>query len=141
MSPSLNHSYLCRKIMLAVEQTGQWEGWPELTLDIEGGLIPDIAIYGVGILKPDFVEDQTRCAVLPTVVVEVVSPSQPIHSLMLKAGKFLKAGIPAVWTIEPYGQVIYIATPGGRKVQLAGVVESAGVRVDFTSIFGRIPTP
>ena len=136
MSPSLNHSYLCRKIILAVEQSGQWEAWPELMLDIEGGLIPDIAIYRVGVLAPTFSEDQTRCAVLPTVVVEVVSPSQPIHGLMRKAGKFLKAGVPAVWTIEPYGQVVYIATAQGRKTQLAGVVENEGVRVDFASIFG-----
>jgi len=136
VSPSLNHSYLCRKIILAVEQSSQWEAWPELMLDIEGGLIPDIAIYGVGVLAPNFIEDQTRCAVLPTVVVEVVSPSQPIHSLMRKAGKFLKAGVPAVWTVEPYGQVVYIATAQGRKTQLAGVVEHEGVRVDFASIFG-----
>ena len=136
MSPSINHSYLCRKIILAIEQTGQWEAWPELSLDIANGLIPDIAIYRPGVLAPNFVEDQTRCAILPHVVIEVVSPSQPIHSLMIKAGKFIKAGIPAVWTVEPYGQVIYIATSAGRQVQLAGVVESAGVRVDFTGIFG-----
>jgi Uma2 family endonuclease len=137
MSPSLNHSYLCRKIILAVEQTGQWEAWPELALAIESGLIPDIAIYPPGVLAPNFFEDQTLCAVLPKVVIEVVSPSQPIHSLMLKAGKFIKAGIPAVWIVEPYGPVIYVSTPAGRKVQLAGVVESVGVRVDFAGIFGQ----
>jgi len=127
---------LCRKIILAVEQSGQWEAWPELMLDIEGGLIPDIAIYGVGVLAPNFLEDQTRCAILPTVAVEVVSPSQPIHGLMRKAGKFLRAGIPAVWTVEPYGQVVYISTAQGRKTQLAGVAENEGIRVDFASIFG-----
>ncbi len=136
MSPSLNQSYLCRRIILAVEQSGQWEAWPELMLDIEGGLIPDIAIYGVGVLAPNFLEDQTRCAILPTVAVEVVSPSQPIHGLMRKAGKFLRAGIPAVWTVEPYGQVVYISTARGRQIQLAGVVENEGIRVDFASIFG-----
>ena len=136
MSPSLNHSYLCRKIILTVEQSGQWEAWPELMLDIEGGLIPDIAIYRVGVLAPNFMEDQTRCAVLPTVAVEVVSPSQPIHGLMRKADKFLKAGVPAVWTVEPYGQVVYVSTAQGRKTQLAGVAENEGVRVDFTSLFG-----
>lgn len=141
MSPSVNHSYLCRKIILAVEQTGQWEAWPELTLDIEGGLIPDLAIYPAGALTPNFVEDQTRCVILPKVVVEVVSPSQPIHGLMLKAGKFLKAGVPTIWTIEPYGQVIYISTVQNRSVQLAGIVENEGVRVDFSSIFGRTAPP
>ncbi len=136
MSPSLNQSYLCRRIILAVEQSGQWEAWPELMLDIEGGLIPDIAIYGVGVLAPNFLEDQTRCAILPTVAVEVVSPSQPIHGLMRKAGQFLRAGVPAVWTVEPYGQVVYISTARGRQIQLAGVVENEGIRVDFASIFG-----
>ncbi|MDG4597152.1 MAG: Uma2 family endonuclease [Candidatus Contendobacter sp.] len=135
MSPSVNHSYLCKKILLAIEQTEQWEAWPELTLDIESGLIPDIAVYPRGGLKPNFMQDAMKCDVLPQLVIEVASPSQAIQDLMTKADRFVQSGIPAVWTVEPYGQIVYVSTLQGRKVKLAGVVESAGVTVDFGRVF------
>ena len=135
MSPSLNHSYLCKKLILEIEKTAQWEAWPALTLNIETGLIPDVAVYPRGSLKPDFMEDRMKCDLLPTLVIEVASPSQSIHELMVKAGKFLNAGIGAVWTIEPYGQIIYVSTQTGRKVKLVGIVENEGIAVDFSLIF------
>ncbi len=135
MSPSVNHSYLCKKILLAIEQTEQWEAWPELTLDIEAGLIPDIAVYPRGGLKPNFMQDAMKCDVLPQLVIEVASPSQAIQDLMTKADRFVQSGVPAVWTVEPYGQIVYVSTLQGRKVKLAGVVESAGVTVDFGRVF------
>ncbi|MDS4040542.1 MAG: Uma2 family endonuclease [Candidatus Competibacter sp.] len=135
MSPSLNHSYLCRKIILEIEKTEQWEAWPELTLNIESGLIPDIAVYPRDGLKPNFMEDTMKCDVLPQLIIDVASPSQSMHDLMAKAARFLKPGVPAVWTVEPYGQIVYVSTLQGRKVELAGVVESAGVAIDFARIF------
>jgi len=133
MSPSVNHSYLCKKILLEIEKSNKWEAWPELTLNIETGLIPDLAIYERGQLR---LEDKLRCDILPLLVIEVASPSQSIHELMLKADQFLKAGLPTVWTIEPYGPIIYISTSQGLQVKLAGMVESEeGIQVDFSTIF------
>ncbi|XCN74287.1 MAG: Uma2 family endonuclease [Candidatus Electrothrix aestuarii] len=136
MTPSLNHSYLCRRIIVELEKTGKWEAWPELTLDIGAGLIPDLAVYKRGTIRPNFHEDSTKCAVLPQLVIEVASPSQSIHELMQKAERFLKEGIAAVWTIEPYGQLVYVSRPGSRKVELTGQVSSEGVSVNFSDIFG-----
>ena len=135
MSPSLNHSYLCKKIIVAIEQSEQWEAWPELALNIEGGLVPDIAIYRKGLIKPDFAEDKIRCEVLPQLVIEIVSPSQAVHDLMIKARKFLAAGIPAVWTVEPYGAVVYISKKNERRVVIAELVKTEEVELDFAKIF------
>jgi len=135
MSPSLNHSYLCKRIIIELEKTEQWEAWPELTLDIEAGIIPDIAVYERGALHPNFHEDTMKCAILPKLVIEIISPSQSIHDLMGKAEKFLQAGIPTVWTIEPYGKIIYVSQQGSRNVELAGPVNSEGVSLDFSRIF------
>ncbi|BAP57499.1 hypothetical protein THII_3202 [Thioploca ingrica] len=55
--------------------------------------------------------------------------------LLLKANKFIKSGISVVWTIEPYGNLIYISTQQGLKVELAGTLESEGIIVDFAKIF------
>ena len=137
MSPSINHSYLCKKILLQIEQAEAWEAWPELTLNIETGLIPDIAVYPRDSVKPDFHQDTFKCDLLPQLVIEVASPSQTIHELMQKAEKFLAAGVPAVWTIEPYGRTIYVSTPHHREVKLSGVVEQNGIQVDFGRIFGE----
>ncbi len=140
MSPSLNHSYLCKRMIVELEKTDRWEAWPELTLDIEAGIIPDIAVYKRGTLHPNFHEDIIKCAILPTLVIEVASPSQSIHDLMQKAEKFLHADIPAVWTIEPYGKIIYISQKDSRNVELAGVVTTEGVSLDFSNIFGETQT-
>ena len=135
MSPSLNHSYLCKRMIVELEKTDQWEAWPELTLDIETGVIPDIAVYERGTLHLNFHEDTMKCAILPKLVIEVISPSQSVHDLMEKAEKFLQAGIPAVWTIEPYGKIIYVSQQGTRNVELAGLVSTEGISLDFSQIF------
>ena len=135
MSPSINHSYLCKQLIIAIETTQQWEAWPKLTLNINSGLIPDIAVYKRGEIKPNFLEDKIKCDILPHLVIEIASPSQSIHDLMLKANKFIKSGISVVWTIEPYGNLIYISTQQGRKVELASTLESEGIIVEFAKIF------
>lgn len=135
MGPSINHSYLCKKIIIAIEKTEKWEAWPDLSLDIESGIIADIAVYEKGKISPDFSEDKVKCDVLPQLVIEVASPSQSIHSMMLKASKFIKAGLPIVWTVEPYGKIVYVSTEQGRKVELAGMVVNEGIQIDFSKIF------
>ncbi len=135
MSPSINHSYLCKQLIIAIESTEQWEAWPELTLNIGSGLIPDIAVYQRGKIKPNFLEDKIKCDILPHLVIEIASPSQSIHDLMLKANQLITAGISVVWTIEPYGNLIYVSTLQGRKVELASTIESEGIMVDFKKIF------
>lgn len=135
MTPSINHSYLCKKLIVAIEQSDQWEAWPELSLDVGHGLIPDIAVYKKGQLKPNFTKDKTKCDLLPILAIEVISPSQSVYELMEKAEKMLNAGIQAIWTIEPYGQLVYISTTQGLQVELAKVIETVGIRVDFKQIF------
>ena len=46
-----------------------------------------------------------------------------------------KAGIKAVWTIEPYTRSIFISTESGESIVYNGEVESEGIKVDFKSIF------
>lgn len=135
MGPSINHSYVCKKIIVEIEKTDKWEAWPELTLDIESGLIPDIAVYEKGKIRPNFSEDKIKCDILPYLVIEVASPSQSIHELMLKASKFIKANIAAVWTVEPYGKIIYVSTDQGNKVEMAGTVQANEFQINFSKIF------
>ncbi len=54
---------------------------------------------------------------------------------MIKARKYLAAGILAVWTVEPYGTVVYISKKNERKVVIAELVKTADVELDFAKIF------
>lgn len=46
--PSLNHSYICAQIMRQLLQDNLLQPLPELTLDIDDGLTPDISVYKEG---------------------------------------------------------------------------------------------
>jgi len=43
--PSLNHSYICAQIMRQLLQDELIQPLPELTLDIDNGLTPDISVF------------------------------------------------------------------------------------------------
>ena len=43
--PSLNHSFLCSRILRQLFSNDSIEALTELTLDIDNGLTPDICVY------------------------------------------------------------------------------------------------
>lgn len=108
---------------------------PELTLDIEKGITPDISVYPKEKIKPDFLRDFTKFPEMPVLAVEVISASQNIQDLLEKARKLVLAGTKAVWTIEPFGCTIFVATESGEQIFHDQEVESAGIKIDFRKIF------
>ncbi|CAN2039004.1 putative restriction endonuclease domain-containing protein [Candidatus Magnetomoraceae bacterium gMMP-15] len=135
MSLSINHSYITKKIILQIEQSDKWEAWPELTLNIKNGVIPDISVYKIGEIKPNFFFDSAKCDKLPVLAIELLSPSQGVQELMEKAEDFLNAGIPAVWVVESYAKTIIVLTKENKRTVHCDVVETEGVQVDFSAIF------
>ncbi len=102
--PSLNHSYICAQIMRQLLQDEQFQPLPELTLAIDNGLTPDISIFPKEQIQPNFFEDVLKVERLPLLAIEVISSSQSIQSILDKAKLLVKAGVKAVWIIEPYGR-------------------------------------
>ncbi len=137
MSPSINHSYLCKQLILLIEKNQQWEACPELSLEVENGLIPDISVFPSGKLKPDFKLDAVKSKCLPELVIEIISPSQSIHDLMLKADKFLLAGIQQVWTLEPYGKLAYVSSDQGGDVKRAESLIFDTLQIDLNQLFSN----
>lgn len=135
MSPSINHSYICRKIIIQVEQTQHWEAWPQLTLDIGQGYIPDVCIFPKDAIKPDLTNDSTKCTVIPTVAIEVLSPSQGMQELVDKSGILVAGTIPCVWVVDPYMKSVMMVTSQGRQVIHSAPVEFEGLSVDFQQVF------
>ncbi|HAO19687.1 MAG TPA: Uma2 family endonuclease, partial [Desulfobacteraceae bacterium] len=115
--PSLNHSYICLQILRQLIQNEKFAPLPELTLDIGNGLTPDISVFPKEKIRPNFLRDVIKFREMPILAVEVLSASQTVQELLNKASVLVSSGIKAVWTVEPYGQTIFITTGEGEKFQ------------------------
>jgi hypothetical protein len=58
--PSLNHSYLCLKILEILLQNNKILPLPELTLGIANGITPDISVFWKQTIQPNFFQDVAR---------------------------------------------------------------------------------
>ncbi len=135
--PSLNHSYICTQVMKQLLQNHEIMPLTKLTLDIENGLTPDISVYAVEEIKPDFFNDISKYHKMPVLAIEVISSSQNIQDVLEKAERMIQAGIRAVWTVEPYTRAIFVSTDKGEDIVYNQCVESEGIRVDFNKIFEK----
>lgn len=71
---------------------------------------PDVAVYE----KPPPLHE--RHGEIPSVVFEVLSPSNRRLDRVVKAAKYLAAGVREVWLVDPDPGTIKICTPGDRHV-------------------------
>jgi len=135
--PSLNHSYICIEIIKQLLENKDIQPLPELTLDIENGLTPDLSIFPRDQLKPNFLKDTIKFKEMPIIAIEIISPSQNIQDLLEKATSLVKAGVKSVWTIEPYGRTIFVTTEHKDSIFHDEIVETEGIKVDFSQVFER----
>lgn len=133
--PSLNHSYICAQIMQQLLQNNAIQPLPELTLDIENGLTPDISVFKREKIQPNFFEDILKVKDLPLLAIEVISSSQSIQAIFEKSNVLVNAGVKTVWTIEPYGRSIFVVNKERKKLFHEEMVESEGIKVDFKKVF------
>jgi Uma2 family endonuclease len=133
--PSLNHSYVCLQILKQLIQNEAIEPLPELTLDIDKGLTPDISVFLKAAIKPQAFRDIPRFPDKPILAIEVISSSQTIQEMLQKASQLVAAGINAVWTIELYSKTIFVTTAQGETLFHAETVQSQGIQVDFSKVF------
>ncbi len=134
--PSFNHSYLCWQISQKLSQNEAIAPLPELTLNIDNGIIPDISVFPIEKIKPDFLRDVFKFPEMPILAIEVVSASQNIQDLLEKARLLINNGVKAVWTIEPFTNTVFVTTKEGEKRFHNEEIESEGIKVDFRQIFG-----
>jgi Uma2 family endonuclease len=134
--PSLNHSYICAEILEQLAENKKFKALPELTLKIGKGITPDVSVFPREKINPNFRRDITQFTEMPLVAIEVISSSQNIQRLLEKANRMVKAGVKSVWTIEPFGETIFVTTENGEEILHDQEVESEGIKVDFKKIFG-----
>ncbi len=134
--PSFNHSYICNRLLQQLFTNDKIEALPELTLNIEKGLTPDISIYPKEQVAPDFLNDYAKYPDVPLLAIEIISASQNIQDLLEKSKVLVKHNVKAVWTIEPFTNTIFVTTPSGIQKFPSQIIESEGITVDFKKIFG-----
>jgi Uma2 family endonuclease len=134
--PSLNHSYLCTQIIKQLLQHPELLPLTELTLDIDNGLTPDICVYPVKQIHPNFFNDVTRYSELPILAIEIISSSQNIQTILQKAQKLVNCGIKTVLSLEPYTRTVFI-TQKDQENSLVynSSVDIDGICIDFKKIF------
>jgi len=133
--PSLNHSYICAQVMRQLLQDDSIQPLPELTLDIDNGLTPDISVFKKEKIQPNFFEDILKVKELPVLVIEVISSSQSIQAILEKSKLLVNSGIKTVWTVEPYGRSIFVVSSKDKQLFHEDIIESEGIKVDFKKVF------
>ncbi len=133
--PSFNHSVTCNRLLKQLFADDKIEALPELTLNINRGITPDISVYLKENVTPNFLKDYTKYPEMPLLAIEVISASQNIQDLLEKSEMLVANGVKAVWTIEPFTNTIFVTTQDGIKKFTSQTIESEGIKVDFQKIF------
>ncbi len=133
--PSFNHSYICNRILRQLFENPKIDALPELTLNIDKGITPDISVYPSEKIKADFLKDFPKYSEMPILAIEVISASQNIQDLLEKAEMLISNGIKSVWTVEPFTNTIFVTDSKGTKKAPSQIIESEQITVDFQKIF------
>ena len=115
--PSVNHGAVQTNLTLEFGKNSDFRIFNELTLSINGKpYTPDLSVYP---RKPlDFRHDVSRCTEPPLMVVEILSPQQPVQDVMDKLDVYFAFGVKSVWVVSPPMRSIQIVTADGREAVL-----------------------
>jgi Uma2 family endonuclease len=88
-------------------------------------------------------DDTTLIDGLPTLAVEILSPSTTIAQIGEKIDEYLAAGLPLVWVVDPYRRTVVVYRPDTPPEmfnvthELSGEPHLPGFRVPVARIFSR----
>jgi Uma2 family endonuclease len=77
----------------------------------------------------------------PDLVVEVVSPNEPVGKLQKKLDDFLAAGVPLIWVVYPESQTVFVQRQNGsgHRLKVGDVLDGEdvlpGFRLEVAALF------
>ncbi|MDX2134598.1 MAG: Uma2 family endonuclease [Saprospiraceae bacterium] len=111
--PSLNHALVQSRLIVAlsVRYADRYNIASELSLDLfDWPSVPDVSIFPFAPLN--LREDVVAVTEPPLGVVEIISPTQSLNSLVEKAGLYFAHGVRSVWLVLlPLGSVVVFSAP------------------------------
>src|SRR6266436_1851329 len=98
--PSFNDGAIELNLGTELSKNRSFRTLCELTLDIHGKpYTPDLSVYPRTPL--DLRHDVSRSPKPPLLVVEIISPQQPIQEVMDKVDIYFNFGVKSVWIVSP----------------------------------------
>ncbi len=136
--PSLNHSAVQTFLIIGFSRyVEKYSILSELSLELDGTpFVPDISIYPR--LSVDWQHDHVKQTDPPLTVVEILSPTQSLDSLIEKADAYFAAGVKSCWIVQPVVESIVVLEPGKKpEVHAGGEVTDppTGITVQVEEIF------
>ena len=138
--PSKNHAFVQTRLIVAfATQFTQYQVLSELSLQLGSSeKVPDLAIFENIKFTPG--EDEIRVKQTPLAVVEILSPTQNLTELLVKAHAYFDNGVQAYWLVLPALRSIYVfSSPSESEVYTHKDVlkdEILGIELNLKTIFG-----
>jgi Uma2 family endonuclease len=88
---------------------------------------PDVMLFLESLplekLSPKYVTE------IPTLIVEVLSPSDTLGAVNRRVGQYLRRGVPLVWVVDPPARTVSVYRPGQEVYTVAETEEMTGDNV------------
>lgn len=139
--PSKIHAYLTKRLLFLLDRAlrGRFESFPELTLELASArpLVPDIAVCEIESI--DFTQDEIKRKDPPLAVIEILSPTQVLQTLVDKTNDYFSFGVKSCWLVLPMLQSIYVYSAPHRHEVFAQNDElhdpNLDIRIPMSVIF------
>jgi Uma2 family endonuclease len=106
--PSKNHAFVQTRLIVAfATQFEQYQVLSELSLELKSSeKVPDLAIFEN--IEFTYNQDEIRVSQIPISVIEILSPTQNLTELLVKAHAYFDNGIKSYWLVLPALRSIYV---------------------------------
>ena len=115
--PSLNHSLIQSNLIMELAIYRQkYSIASELSLDLtDWPSVPDLSFLPKKSM--DLKNDVTAITEPPLGVIEIISPSQSLNELVLKADKYFEHGVQSCWLVLPtLGNIYVFSAPDNYQI-------------------------
>ena len=109
--PSKNHGIVQSNLIMALGRfRDEFTIVSELSLELaERPLVPDISVFPK--LPIDWHNDEATLSDPPSLVIEILSPTQAVDDLVKKADVYFAAGVRSCWIVQPSLKMIANLVP------------------------------
>jgi Uma2 family endonuclease len=139
--PSKNHAIVQKNLIvfLEVNYGNQYSILSEINTQITSKeRVPDIGIFSFVEFTPG--EDEVRMTVMPLGVIEILSPTQDLASLISESAEYFNAGVKSYWLVIPDLRTIYVFNAPGEYQAFTQnderlVDETLNIELEMKTIF------
>ena len=99
-------------------------------------LLPDIAVYDERVV--DYARDPSRVFDAPLLVVEILSPMQPVSQLIDKLPIYFALGVQSCWIVYPFSKTVTVYASEDEFESFASgnvIDQTLGIKIPFVDIF------